>query len=111
MMRRFSFVLAAATALVAGATWMSRPAPAAPIGASSGVRAAVDGLKLTENVQFTYDGHGYCWYDDGWNGAGWYWCGYGNVSGSGWGGGYSWGVGHGWYHSGGRSWHGAAGGG
>jgi hypothetical protein len=104
-MRRFSFALIATTALVASATLSSGPGQAAPIGAPEGMRAVVGGLKLTENVQFSYGGHGYCWDDDGWNGAGWYWCGYGSRSGEGWGGGYSWGVGHGWYHSGGRSWH------
>jgi hypothetical protein len=25
---------------------------------------------------FVFGGHKHCWYDKGWNGAGWYWCGY-----------------------------------
>ena len=30
-----------------------------------------------EKVQyFSFDDQDYCWYDDGWNGPGWYWCGY-----------------------------------
>ena len=24
-------------------------------------------------VPFFFGGHDYCWYDDGWQGAGWYW--------------------------------------
>jgi len=31
----------------------------------------------SEKVQyFSFDDEDYCWYDDGWNGPGWYWCGY-----------------------------------
>ena len=35
-------------------------------------------------------GHKYCWYDEGWNGAGWYRCGYENKNGKGWGGPKGW---------------------
>ena len=35
---------------------------------------------------FFFGGRDYCWYDDGWNGSGWYWCGYGYRHGYGWGG-------------------------
>src|ERR1700674_2676272 len=88
MMRRVSFALTAATALVALGTLTSGPAQAASIGSPDGIRAAVDGLKLTAGVQYYYGGHSYCWDDDGWNGPGWYWCGYEGRSGYGWGGGY-----------------------
>ena len=27
-------------------------------------------------AQFVYSGHQYCWYGNGWKGAGFYWCGY-----------------------------------
>jgi len=36
---------------------------------------------------FFFGGRDFCWYDDGWNGPGWYWCGYGYRHGYGWGGG------------------------
>lgn len=52
---------------------------------------------------FFFGGRDYCWYDDGWNGPGWYWCGYGYRHGWGWGGpeGY-----HGWtQHRSYGDWH------
>jgi hypothetical protein len=27
---------------------------------------------------FFFGGHDWCWYDGGWQGPGWYWCGYGD---------------------------------
>ena len=29
-----------------------------------------------EQAQFFFLGHNFCWYDDGWQGPGWYWCDY-----------------------------------
>jgi hypothetical protein len=49
-----------------------------------------------ENAQFFYFGHNFCWYDDGWQGPGWYWCGYAWNNGYGWGGGEGW---RGWNRS------------
>ena len=46
-----------------------------------------------EQAQFLFLGHNFCWYDDGWQGPGWYWCNYAWRSGYGWGGGDGW---HGW---------------
>ena len=46
-----------------------------------------------EKAQFFFGGQNYCWYDDGWQGPGWYWCGYAWNNGQGWGGGEGW---HGW---------------
>ncbi|MGA3302855.1 MAG: hypothetical protein ABSC72_06150 [Methylovirgula sp.] len=46
---------------------------------------------------FFFGGHNYCWYPDGWQGPGWYWCGYAERQGYGWGGGEGW---HGWNHGG-----------
>jgi hypothetical protein len=43
-----------------------------------------------EQVQFFYGGRDYCWYDDGWQGPGFYWCGYAWRRGIGWGGGAGW---------------------
>ena len=42
---------------------------------------------------YFWGGHKYCWYDGGWQGPGWYWCGYPWRTGYGWGGGWGW---HGW---------------
>src|SRR5580692_4258112 len=58
-----------------------------------------------EQAQFVFGGRNYCWYDDGWRGPGFYWCGYAWRRGLGWGGGVGW---HGWH--GGRG-HGHVGGG
>ena len=35
---------------------------------------------------FLFEGHKHCWYEKGWHGAGWYWCGYATREGKGWGG-------------------------
>ena len=48
---------------------------------------------------YMFGGHRYCWYDAGWHGGGWYWCGYAERRGLGWGGGEGW---HGWDRHGGR---------
>ncbi len=83
--------LLASTALTASANAASAPN-------SNGIRAAIDALSVIDNVQvYIIDGRRYCWYDDGWNGEGWYWCGYPWRRGYGWGGGYGF---HGWI------WHG-----
>src|SRR6202034_1127262 len=47
-------------------------------------------LLPVEKAQFVFGGRQYCWYDDGWQGPGWYWCGYAYRTGFGWGGGYGW---------------------
>ena len=92
-MRRFVVAITAATALVAGGAMIGGSAGAAPMGAPEAVRAAADTLNMIEDVQYVWLGHNYCWYDDGWNGPGWYWCGYGPRVGLGWGGGFGW---HSW---------------
>src|ERR1700683_3884526 len=51
-----------------------------------------------EKAQFFFGGRNYCWYDNGWQGPGLYWCGYAFLTGSGWGGGAGW---HGWRRGGG----------
>jgi hypothetical protein len=38
----------------------------------------------------TRHGHKYCWYEEGWNGAGWYRCGFEGRKGKGWGGPKGW---------------------
>ena len=52
-----------------------------------------------EQAQFFFLGHNFCWYDDGWQGPGWYWCNYAWNTGYGWGGGDGWqGWNRGRYH-------------
>jgi hypothetical protein len=46
------------------------------------------------SADFLFGGHKHCWYDDGWHGAGWYWCGYAHRHGRGWGGPEGW---QGWH--------------
>ena len=59
-----------------------------------------------DHVQFFYTGRNYCWYDGGWHGPGFYWCGYGLRVGYGWGGPWGW---NGWYgHRGWNGWDGTA---
>jgi hypothetical protein len=46
-----------------------------------------------QDTQFAFQvwgGRHYCWYDGGWKGPGWYWCGYPWRTGYGWGGGWGW---------------------
>jgi hypothetical protein len=92
-MRKFVVTVAAATVFLAGAPIMGLNA--APMVAPGAIRAAADSLNMVERAQFIWLGRHYCWYDDGWNGPGWYWCGQYLTSGIGWGGGYGW-----------RHWHG-----
>jgi hypothetical protein len=49
---------------------------------------------------YVHEGARYCFYVDGWQGPGWYRCGYRWRQGLGWGGGYDWGLGFGWRHHG-----------
>ena len=56
-------------------------------------------MPTLDRVQFIYLGHNYCWYDGGWQGPGFYWCGYAWRHGFGWGGGSGW---HGWHGGGWR---------
>jgi hypothetical protein len=72
-----------------------RPArPPAPESASRG-----GDTEFAEAEYYWFEGHRYCWYDDGWHGAGWYWCGNNLNKGAGWGGPIGW---HFWYHFGHR---------
>jgi hypothetical protein len=63
--------------------------------AATGMSPAADHLTLIDQVQFVFGGHKHCWYPDGWNGPGWYWCGYRLRKGRGWGGGEGY---RGWKH-------------
>jgi hypothetical protein len=92
-MRRIGLTLTAAVALIACGALADR-LQAAPIGPPEGLRAALGSLDIVEKAQvFVWHGRRYCWYDDGWQGPGFYWCGYAKRHGLGWGGGAGW---HGW---------------
>ena len=55
------------------------------------VASAWKGWYVVERTQYySLDDQNYCWYDDGWQGPGWYWCGYESDVGAGWGGPYGW---------------------
>src|SRR5579863_8603560 len=78
------------------------------VGASASQAAMVNGMAGVEELTpvvdaaFYYNGHQYCWYDGGWKGPGWYWCGYAWRHGFGWGGAVGWRgwarPGHHYYH-------------
>lgn len=64
-MRKLIYAIAATAAIAAGGTLFNTTAKA---------------------EDFVFKGHKHCWADNGWHGAGWYWCGYENRKGRGWGG-------------------------
>jgi hypothetical protein len=93
-MRNLLLGVAAATSLL-GATMLVSSAQAAPqASVVFGVDRAGGALAVTP-AQYVYLGHNYCWYDAGWQGAGFYWCGYAQRRGFGWGGGSGF---RGWNH-------------
>ena len=63
--------------------------------AAMGGALPTTGFLPVENAQMVYLGHNFCWYDGGWQGPGFYWCGYAWNNGNGWGGGEGW---RGWNH-------------
>jgi len=78
-------------AAIGAATALISTAQAAPAGTVAGqLGAATDSLSLIEKTQFLFGGQEYCWYDDAWNGPGWYWCGYATRRGFGFGGHSGW---------------------
>jgi hypothetical protein len=86
-MRKF---LLAASAAVALATAGTLPASAAPFGVA-GFKSAAQEMNFVEKAQvFVYGGHRHCWYATGWNGPGWYRCGYRWRRKLGWGGPSGW---------------------
>src|SRR6478609_6980249 len=87
-MRKSLFGLTTLSVLAATATLLGGRVEAASLPAANGLNSAIVTLALTEPVQlYVYGGRRYCWYDDGWNGEGWYWCGYQFRRGFGYGGG------------------------
>ncbi|HTS41286.1 MAG TPA: hypothetical protein VMH84_12185 [Xanthobacteraceae bacterium] len=82
-------IAAAAIAALTGVAAVAAP------GSSQGVRAAAEQAAITQDAAFIFGGHRHCWYTRGWNGPGWYWCGYSHRHGHGWGGAEGW---NGWRH-------------
>jgi hypothetical protein len=90
-MRNLVLSMAAASAVLVAAPLAS--AQTAPDGRIIFGVEAVGAPAPVQDVQFLFGGHNYCWYPVGWRGAGYYWCGYANRRGLGWGGPVGW---HGW---------------
>src|SRR5271166_6373055 len=108
MLRRLALSLAVAAGLILPL----EDSASAAIGV--GAFAAPASLAQTSpivDVQYAYGGRNYCYYEGGWKGPGWYWCGYAYRTGYGWGGAYGW---RGWHYAGARAavrhgaYHGAA---
>jgi hypothetical protein len=99
MLRKLASILA----LAAGTTLLlASPAPAAIAdGALAGRTSLIDNA-LIDKVQYEYGGQNYCYYETGWKGPGWYYCGYAQRTGYGWGGAYGW---RGWSYAGARVAH------
>jgi hypothetical protein len=88
-------------AIMVGGALSCDTAQAAQVGTSGDVRVA----QIEVNI---FSGRQYCWYDDAWDGPGWYQCGYSWRRGLGWGGGFgwnSWQGGHNHSYYSGRSGH------
>jgi hypothetical protein len=109
IMRKLTLVMAAAVSLL-GSSALVGAAHAAP--AAQLIPGVYDpsAPPALDRVLYVWGGHRYCWYDGGWHGPGYYWCGYRWRSGYGWGGGYGW---RGWvgghpygYYRGGPGFHG-----
>jgi len=81
------------------ATGFALPLAGSAEAAMTGALPATQVLPV-EDAQFFFLGHNFCWYDGGWQGPGWYWCGYAWNNGYGWGGGDGW---RGWSRG---QWHG-----
>lgn len=86
-----NLIIAGATmaAFVAGGTLMAGSAEATA-GTFGGIRMAADSLGIIAKSQYIHMGRRHCWYADGWQGPGWYWCGYNWRHGLGWGGPAGW---------------------
>ncbi len=93
-MRKILAALGLSTALMASAALpLASAADAAMAYGGIGGDVLQHQVAPVEKAQFFFGGYNYCWYPFGWNGPGWYWCGYAWNRGYGWGGGYGW---HGW---------------
>ena len=58
---------------------------------NGGLKTAIDDIDLTQQAAvYVVEGRRYCFYFEGWQGPGWYRCGYAWRRGLGWGGAYGW---------------------
>lgn len=96
-MRNLILRALAATALLAAVSAVETAQAAPNAQLLSGVYTSDQPAALVP-AQFIFGGRNYCWYDNGWRGAGYYWCGYASRNGLGWGGGSGW---NGWQGHGG----------
>ena len=87
-MRKLTLVLAAGASLLGAA--LAGGAQAAPQPQLIFGPDRASDMPTLEKVQYFWGGRNYCWYDGGWRGPGYYWCGYAWRRGFGWGGGYGW---------------------
>ena len=81
-------LLTLSVAAGAAASVVALPAQAAPSFGSGIAQSPL--LNQVQNRVFVYHGRPYCFYFDGWHGAGWYRCGWKWRHGLGWGGVYGW---------------------
>ncbi len=95
-MPRSKLSLVGAGTMLAGALTFSLPATEPAYAQDPG--AIVGGLIGGLAGAFAFGGRNYCFYDNGWNGPGWYWCGSAYNDGYGWGGPSGW---NGWAWAGG----------
>ncbi len=100
-MRRMMSITAAVALAASAALSGAQAAPASYLNLK-GVEAG-DSAPAIEKAQYYWGGQNYCWYPAGWRGPGWYWCGYAQTYGYGWGGGYGW---RGWGVPGYPAWRG-----
>ncbi|MGD0142197.1 MAG: hypothetical protein ABSC92_03480 [Rhizomicrobium sp.] len=100
-MRNLLLGVAVATLILASSAAIADP----PAQLDFGVYHDSDAPSLDAVGIYFFGGRNYCWYDAGWQGPGYYWCGYAWRGGYGWGGAFGW---NGWRggHPGGYSWGG-----
>jgi hypothetical protein len=72
-MRRL-MIIAAAVASLAGSAEIGGSAQAGSL-PNAGLGVLANGAFPLEEVQYAWGGRNYCWYGNGWQGPGWYWCG------------------------------------
>ena len=81
------YVCATAATLAMGAS----SANAMSINIGAGVKPALDATDVIHKAAvYIVEGRSYCFYFDGWHGAGWYRCGFAHRRNLGWGGEYGW---------------------
>jgi hypothetical protein len=86
-----TFLIAAAAATAAMAMGAAAPANAFTLPGGGGLSGAGAAVNIVDDAQvMVYRGRRYCFYINGWNGPGWYRCGYAWRSGFGFGGVYGW---------------------